>query len=436
MTFLYILLALVVLLVMITVHEFGHYIAGKILGFKINEFAIGFGPALFKRKKKDGEVFSIRALPLGGFCAFEGEDEEGKDAEGKPNPEAFNNRPGWKRLIVLLSGVTFNFLFGILTAAIYLMVTGFSAPIISGSVDSTEKTGSGLKSNDIIVAVDGKKIEAYRSFTSLLEDYGKDEEFVITVNRDGKIIDVVSGKHQYDAFYYVYDASYFDGKLFDVAGKEIAMNDFLTNIMRQPTTSETAENAGKCESLKTYLSTVYKDSECTVSYADDAEFAKLVEGNYFTYVKSGVSMGISFSYVAESYGFFESILKAWPFCIYLCGLILSALGGLFTGATALKDMGGTVTAVSQIAEISQMGISYFLLLLPLLAMNLAVFNVLPVPSLDGARAVFVIIEMIRRKPINRKIEGWIHTIGLFLLLGLVIFFDVYHFAFASCLLLL
>ena len=112
------------------------------------------------------------------------------------------------------------------------------------------------------------------------------------------------------------------------------------------------------------------------------------------------------------------------------------LGGLFTGATALKDMGGTVTAVSQIAEISQMGISYFLLLLPLLAMNLAVFNVLPVPSLDGARAVFVIIEMIRRKPINRKIEGWIHTIGLFVLLGLVIFFDVYHFACASCLLLL
>ena len=65
MTFLYILLALIVLLVMITVHEFGHYIAGKIFGFKINEFAIGFGPAIYKKKKKDGEIFSIRALPLG-----------------------------------------------------------------------------------------------------------------------------------------------------------------------------------------------------------------------------------------------------------------------------------------------------------------------------------------------------------------------------------
>ena len=79
-TFIYILLAIVVLLVLITVHEFGHYVAGKILGFKINEFSIGFGPAIFKREKKDGELFAIRALPLGGYCAFEGEDEEGKDA--------------------------------------------------------------------------------------------------------------------------------------------------------------------------------------------------------------------------------------------------------------------------------------------------------------------------------------------------------------------
>ena len=93
-----------------------------------------------------------------------------------------------------------------------------------------------------------------------------------------------------------------------------------------------------------------------------------------------------------------------------------------------------MTAVSQIAEISQMGIGYFLLLLPLLAMNLALFNVLPIPSLDGARAVFVLIEMIFKKPVPRKIEGWIHTIGLFLILGLVVFFDIYHFAVSARLL--
>ena len=121
MKILYILLALVVLLVLITVHEFGHFIAGKLLGFKINEFAIGFGPKLFKKvNKKTGEVFSIRLLPLGGFCAFEGEDEE------NPSPDAFNNKPAWKRLIVLVSGVLFNFIFGIITAVIFFQASSYT----------------------------------------------------------------------------------------------------------------------------------------------------------------------------------------------------------------------------------------------------------------------------------------------------------------------
>ena len=72
-----VLLAVVILLVMVTVHEFGHYVAGKILGFKINEFSVGFGPAIFKkRSKKTGELFALRIIPLGGYCAFDGEDED------------------------------------------------------------------------------------------------------------------------------------------------------------------------------------------------------------------------------------------------------------------------------------------------------------------------------------------------------------------------
>ena len=98
MYILYLFLALIILLLMVTIHEFGHYIAGKILHFKINEFSIGFGKSLYSRKsKKTGEVFSVRLIPLGGYCAFEGEDEDGKD-----NPNSFNSKAGWKRIIVLL----------------------------------------------------------------------------------------------------------------------------------------------------------------------------------------------------------------------------------------------------------------------------------------------------------------------------------------------
>lgn len=432
MTFLYILLALVVLLVMITVHEFGHYIAGKIFGFKINEFSIGFGPAIYKRTKKDGEIFAIRALPLGGYCAFEGEDEEGKD-----NPDAFNRRPAWKRLIVLLSGVTFNFLFGILTAAIYLFVTGYATPKISSVVNSSEKTGAGVYQNDIIIAVDGKKIENYRSFDSMVAKYEADETFVLTVDRDGKIIDVVASKQKYPNHYVAYNLSGLENKVFDENGDVVDIYALANEISKYqiPDGSETDETKGKGDGLVSFFSGYYKDANQTPFTADDVKAFVTNQSIGFLESENTPSLGITYFYNYERYTVFESVGKAWPFSIYLCKTILSALGGLFTGATALKDMGGTVTAVSQIAEISQMGIEYFLLLLPLLAMNLALFNILPIPSLDGARSVFVLIEMIFGKPVPRKIEGWIHTVGLFLLLGLVVFFDIYHFAVAAKLLL-
>lgn len=429
MSFVYILLALVVLLVMITVHEFGHYIAGKIFGFKINEFSIGFGPAIFKRTKKDGEIFAIRALPLGGYCAFEGEDEDGKD-----KPGAFNTQPAWKRLIVLLSGVTFNFLFGILTGAIYLFVSGYATPKITSVVNSAEKTGSGLYQNDIIVAVDGKTIENYRSFESLVAKFESGDTFTLTVDRDGKLVDVVSSKQKYANHYVVYNIDAFKGKIYNEDGLINEMEFANTIAKIQILEAEGTEGTGL--GLEAFFAGVYKDEDLQNPYSLD-DIKALINDSTIYYVQSANagSLGITFTYNYERYTVLEALGKSWPFCFNLCGMILSALGGLFTGATAVKDMGGTVTAVSQIAEISKMGIEYFLLLLPLLAMNLALFNVLPIPSLDGARALFVFIEMIFRKPVPRKIEGWIHTIGLFLLLGLVIFFDVYHFAVAAKLLL-
>ena len=115
---LYIIIALLILMFLVMVHELGHYTAGKILGFKIDEFSIGFGPKLFQKKKKNGELFTIRAVPLGGYCAFDGEDTDSASST------AFNNQKPWKRLIVLVSGVLFNFLIAVVFAFILLTCVG------------------------------------------------------------------------------------------------------------------------------------------------------------------------------------------------------------------------------------------------------------------------------------------------------------------------
>jgi len=503
MNILYILLALVVLLILITVHEFGHYCAGKIFGFKINEFSIGFGPAIFKRKRKDGEIFSIRALPLGGYCAFEGEDEdenagkednkdenkdgnasetentsnsqdlkddsvagevkadskdetseektetedkkeekvENKPAVKKPVEGSFNTMAPWKRLIVLLSGVTFNFLFAILTSAIYLMVTGFSTPQITATINQIQYHAvatHGFHRGDIVLAVDGKKIEAYRSFNDLIKDYEQDEDFVVTVERDGVIMDITTRKQKFPAFYYVSYNGYFEGKIFSEDGRAYGMDLFVDMVSSVNASVETGDNVGKGEALRELLSKVYKSGDTTLSkeergtWADDIELllnGDAEKGIYacIAYAPESVSIGIIQQNVGQKYTFFESIGKSIPFTLYLCELILVSLVGLFTGSIAVSEAGGTITAISQMAEISKMGIGPFLLMIPLLSANLALFNVLPVPSLDGARSVFVLIEMIFKKPVPRHIEAWIHTIGLFALLALVVFLDINHF---------
>ena len=154
-------LAVVILLAMVTVHEFGHYVAGKLLGFKINEFAVGFGPAILKRRsKKTGELFALRVIPLGGYCAFDGEDEADDPEESSPKTEEpfaelaetqkeggmvevtdenleneypepkgerFNNQPPWKRIIVLLAGATMNYLLAL--ALILCMFVFMGRPV-------------------------------------------------------------------------------------------------------------------------------------------------------------------------------------------------------------------------------------------------------------------------------------------------------------------
>jgi len=100
---------------------------------------------------------------------------------------------------------------------------------------------------------------------------------------------------------------------------------------------------------------------------------------------------------------------------------------LLTGGIGLSDIGGPLTTISTIAEYSQMNIANLFVFLPFIAANLAVFNLLPIPALDGSRMVFTTIEWIRGKPINRKIEGYIHFGGMIVLFALVIFVDIYHF---------
>lgn len=356
MIILYVLLAIVVLLLMIMIHETGHYLVGKLLHFKIEEYSIGFGKPIFQKTLKSGEVFSFRWIPLGGFCAFKGEDEdEEKEVSEEEKKEYFNAQAPWKRLLVLIAGATFNFISGIIFTFILLLSVGSG---ICRVTDITAQNGNEniIHRGDIILEVDGKEPTFINGgIVKLMEDKDVGEDIILTVNRDGEIIDITVAKYQQYQL----------------------------------------------------------DSEGNIENDD--------QGNP---IVTGKVIGITTEYV--KYGFGEALLKCVPYTFKMAWECLVVLGELVTGKLGLESVGGPITTVSTIATSAQANMKNLLLLFPLIAVNLAVFNLLPIPALDGARAVFVLIEWIFRKPVPRDIEGKIHTIGLFVLFGLVIIIDLLH----------
>ena len=182
----YVLLALVALMIMIVIHESGHYLAGKLLGFGIDEFAIGFGPPILKkRNKKTGELFTLRILPLGGFCAFRGEDAE----EGEDDPTAFNRQKPWKRLIVLFSGAFFNFLSAILIITVYFTAYGQVLPVVNTAYEVNGQENV-FRPGDVILAKDGLQVNimTYDDILGTFDDVKTGTKFKIL--RDGKAMTV------------------------------------------------------------------------------------------------------------------------------------------------------------------------------------------------------------------------------------------------------
>lgn len=349
----YFVAALVCLMVMIIIHELGHYTAGKIFKFKINEFAIGFGPAIFKHtNKKNGEIFSLRCLPFGGFCAFAGEDEKGEEVGD------FNSKPVWQRIIVLFSGAFFNFISAIIIISVFFMSYGEYFPTVGKAFDLDNngvQIEQVLHEEDIILRVDGKRtyslLEPFVKLSKYLENK---ESAVLEINRGGEIMQITVQKGNY----------IFEKKL---------------------------EN-GQIEKVNQF------------------------------------GIGVSLGLARQKLGFFESIGHAFAFCFEVIGLIFRTIGGLFTGALKVKDtMGGTVTAITSLAEMTKSGFPAVMYGVCVLSASLAIMNLLPIPALDGSRIIFCIIEAIKRKPINRKIESIINTVGLVLLLALAITLDLIHF---------
>lgn len=417
MFILYIILAIVVLLFMVLVHEFGHYVVGRMLGFKITEFSVGFGKALFSRKNKRGELISLRLFPLGGYCAFEGEEDTDKN-----NPDAFTNQAPWKRILVFLAGVTFNFATAVIFSVILLCSVGYDIPQVKKETffDTTEVTNyvegtyydlysnipeeERLQTGDIIISVNGQKVDfAYGTTYQQQFQLGADalQKYIEQQTKDLKGYDLVEGKR--DAFK--------------------TYTQYPTALVRRGTEYKNVKFA-----FYRYEAYVIENGK-QVPLLDEATKQQIVdrEGNpvYQSIIYYSWNSNVETGTYVHSFG--EAVERAVPFSFGMAWTVLESLWKLITFQLDISAVGGPITTISTIASTTQANPMNLLILIPLISANLAIFNLLPIPALDGSHVIFTLIEWIRKKPIKRETENLIHTIGIFILFGAVILIDILHF---------
>lgn len=341
-----ILFAVLLFSFLIFIHELGHFLAAKASGVRVNEFALFMGPAIFKKQVGD-TLYSIRCIPIGGYCAMEGEDED------TDSPGSFQKAAWWKRLCILLAGAAMNFVAGVLLLAIvFAPVKQVIVPVIDQiEAGCTIVREDGLHLGDRFVEINGEKIYTSSDFSMLLSLKSGDYHDIV-VERDGKRV-----------------------------------------------------------SFDNY-------------FMERHEFA------------DGIRYGFSFG--TESLDFGGKIAYIWNNSLNVVRSVRLSLQMIFTGRAGLSDMAGPVGIVSMMSDTaanSETPLAAFLNILyfgGFIAINLAVMNLLPIPALDGGRAVCLLLttayEKLTKKKLNPKYEGYLHGAGMILLLGImavIMFKDVF-----------
>ena len=387
MNILYVLLAILIFGFLIFVHELGHYLAARVAGVKILEFAIGMGPKIASFvSKKSGIRYSLRLLPIGGFVNMEGEGEyanptaekeeiapedagiEVVEPEKKPeddDPRSYKNKPAWVKILILLAGPLMNILVGFIITFIMIL---------------TVRTADGqiyLSSNTIHSFHSG----AVSAETGLL---------------DGDTIVKVGGVSVHTGQELAYEIS-MQGKKAEIYEQQIG---FDTIIQR--------------DVVKLDI-TVVRNGETVV--LKDVAFP--ADSN------KGILFGSPDFYVlAEEPTVGNVIKQSWFRSLSSVKMVWDSLIGIITGRFGISSVSGPVGATQVITEAAKSGSYMLLYIFSVIAMNLGVINLFPFLPLDGGHIVFALYELIARKPAPKKVEEICQLVGVALLFGLMIIITV------------
>ena len=318
-------LFVVMLLVLVIPHEWGHLIVAKLCGVKVNEFSVGMGPLLFKRQKGETQ-YSVRLLPLGGYCALEGEETAVDD------PRSYSSKTPLQKIAILLAGVTMNIIIAILAITLAYAISGLPSNTLGSITPGSPAEAAGLQAGDKIIEIDGTAIRGWDDVITTIDGYHEGDKMEIVYRREGKT---------YEAFL--------------IPEYDEETQRYMVGIV-----AGTTRNPIAC-------------------------------------ITGGIAM-------------------TWQ----MNKMMLQAFQGMIRKGVHKDDVAGPVGLVRVVGQASSYGIESYLMLLALVSLNLAFFNIIPIPGLDGGKIFFILLKVISGGRINDDMEYKATVVGMALLIALFV----------------
>ncbi len=408
-------IALLVFGILVAIHEFGHFSVAKLSGIKVNKFAIGMGPRLIKFVKGETE-YSLRLFPVGGFCAMEGEDDESSD------PRAFRNKHVSKRIAVVVAGAIMNLILGFIVCIIMTCVMEKIPTLkISEFRQNAMSQETGLEVGDTILKLDNTRVF---NDTDISYEFGnsKDQTFDVTVKRDGKKLTIPDVKFLQEYYYYYNE----EGVLVSVDKNKVYGENKEEELKLIASNVENLNAEDAKESDGNVLSDKKTEDKEHYHYfynteTENVEFGQVKDFMDDKYMELGFAQSAFDFWVEPADKNVVTVISyASGSFATLARLIWKSLIDLLTGQYGISDLSGPVGIVSAIGEVRSYGLDNLLKLIAMISINLGIFNLLPIPALDGGRLVFLLIEAVRRKPVPPEKEGMVHFVFLALLMVLMV----------------
>lgn len=428
-----IVVVVIMLGVLVTIHELGHFWVASLLKIKAFEVSIFVGPRLIHWTRK-GVDYSIRLIPLGAYVRFSDIDENG-EAVNSDAPDLLINQPRWKRLLVALAGPFMNVVLGVLIFAVLFWVTGFTSLDIGTTPKGSQLSSQEYTVGDHIVAVNGQPVYTYLDFYFAIDnEVRKVDPMTVTLKsaETGKKYDVVLTPETKSrpmlgiTTYQTTDNKYKGWEILDVDEKQnngkpvLKVGDFLTAVDGKAVADEDflefldTRNEGDTMKLTFVRNGVTMEKECIktmITYANDRGL-RILSYN----VDSPARAARAFGYAAKM-----------PLAVVI--LSYKSISNVFEGKEEVYNMvSGPVGVTTVVNDVvgdvdDNVGDKIYMLIVisGIISIGLTFTNLLPIPGLDGVQIILIVVEMIIGRRLSKKAEGVINVVGFFLLIALVLF---------------